>query len=36
LGLGPDDERAMLHQVRGLVRARLERYFEQRGNDDRP
>ncbi|MGH2382370.1 MAG: hypothetical protein ACRDG7_14285, partial [Candidatus Limnocylindria bacterium] len=36
LGLGPDDERAMLHQARGLVRAHLERYFEERGNDARP
>jgi DHA2 family multidrug resistance protein-like MFS transporter len=36
LGLGPDDERAMLHQARGLVRAHLERYFEERGADARP
>jgi DHA2 family multidrug resistance protein-like MFS transporter len=36
LGLAPDDERAMLHQARGLVRAHLERYFEERGNDARP
>jgi DHA2 family multidrug resistance protein-like MFS transporter len=36
LGLGPDDERAMLHQARGLVRAHLERYFEERGNDAIP
>jgi hypothetical protein len=36
LGLGPDDERVMLHQARGLVRAHLERYFEERGNDARP
>jgi hypothetical protein len=35
LGLRPDDERAMLHQARGLVRAHLERYFEERGNNDR-
>jgi hypothetical protein len=35
LGLRPEEERAMLHQARGLVRARLERYFEERGNDDR-
>src|SRR5919106_822284 len=36
LGLRPEDERAMLHQARGLVRARLERYFDERGNDGRP
>jgi MFS family permease len=28
LDLGPDEERALLHQARGLVRARLERYLE--------
>jgi DNA-directed RNA polymerase specialized sigma24 family protein len=33
LGLSPDDERAMLHRARSLVRARLERYFEGRAND---
>jgi DHA2 family multidrug resistance protein-like MFS transporter len=33
LDLSPDDERAMLHKARGLVRARLERYFEGGGND---
>ncbi|HZB78906.1 MAG TPA: hypothetical protein VE522_03555, partial [Actinomycetota bacterium] len=33
LSLTPQDERAMLHQARGLVRTRLERYFEGRGND---
>jgi DHA2 family multidrug resistance protein-like MFS transporter len=33
LSLSPEDERAMLHQARGLVRTRLERYFEGRGND---
>jgi DNA-directed RNA polymerase specialized sigma24 family protein len=36
LGLTPEDERAMLHQARGIVRARLERYFEGRGNDGGP
>jgi RNA polymerase sigma-70 factor (ECF subfamily) len=36
LGLSPENERAMLHQARGLVRARLERYFEGRGNDGEP
>ncbi|HEV2907049.1 MAG TPA: MFS transporter, partial [Actinomycetota bacterium] len=33
LSLSPEDERAMLHQARGLVRTRLERYFEGTGND---
>ena len=33
LGLSPEDERALLHQSRGLVRARLEGYFEGRAND---
>jgi DHA2 family multidrug resistance protein-like MFS transporter len=33
LSLSPEDERAMLHQARGLVRTHLERYFEGRGND---
>jgi MFS family permease len=28
LGLGPDEEQALLHQARGLVRARLERHLE--------
>jgi MFS transporter, DHA2 family, multidrug resistance protein len=36
LSLSPEDERAMLHQARGLVRTRLERYFEGRGNDGGP
>lgn len=36
LNLGPDDKGVMLHQARGLVRARLERYFEERGTDARP
>jgi DNA-directed RNA polymerase specialized sigma24 family protein len=34
LGLTPEEERAMLHQARGIVRADLERYFEQTGRDD--
>ena len=33
LSLSPDEERAILHQARGLVRTRLERYLEGRGND---
>jgi MFS transporter, DHA2 family, multidrug resistance protein len=33
LGLKPEDERAMLHQARSLVRARLERYFDEGGDD---
>jgi hypothetical protein len=36
LSLSPEDERAMLHQARSLVRARLERYFDGRGNDGGP
>jgi hypothetical protein len=36
LGLSPEDERAMLHQARSLVRARLERHFGGRGNDGGP
>jgi RNA polymerase sigma-70 factor (ECF subfamily) len=28
LDLRPDEERALLHQARGLVRTRLERYLE--------
>jgi MFS transporter, DHA2 family, multidrug resistance protein len=36
LGLSAQDERTRLHQARGLVRARLERYFEGRGNDGGP
>jgi hypothetical protein len=34
LDLGPDEERALLHQARGLVRARLERYLEGSGSND--
>jgi predicted MFS family arabinose efflux permease len=34
LGLTPEEERAMLHQARGIVRADLERYFERTGRDD--
>jgi DNA-directed RNA polymerase specialized sigma24 family protein len=33
LSLGPEEELAMLHQARCLVRARLERHFEGGGND---
>jgi DHA2 family multidrug resistance protein-like MFS transporter len=36
LGLSREEERAMLHEARSLVRARLERYFDGRGNDGRP
>jgi DHA2 family multidrug resistance protein-like MFS transporter len=36
LRLGPDEELAMLHQARSLVRTRLERHFEGRGNDGGP
>jgi DHA2 family multidrug resistance protein-like MFS transporter len=36
LGLSPEDESGMLHQARSLVRARLERYLEGRGNDGGP
>jgi DHA2 family multidrug resistance protein-like MFS transporter len=36
LSLGPEEELAMLHQARSLVRARLERHFEGRGNDGGP
>jgi DNA-directed RNA polymerase specialized sigma24 family protein len=28
LGISPEDETAMLHRARGLVRQRLERYHE--------
>ena len=36
LDLGPEDAQALLHQARGLVRARLERYLEgSRSNDER-
>jgi MFS family permease len=31
LDMSPDDERALLHQARGRVRARLERYLEGKG-----
>jgi RNA polymerase sigma-70 factor (ECF subfamily) len=34
LGLTSEEERAMLHQARGIVRADLERYFERTGRDD--
>ena len=34
LDLGPEDEQARLHQARGLVRARLERYLEGSGSND--
>jgi MFS family permease len=34
LDLGPEDEQALLHQARGLVRARLERYLEGSGSND--
>jgi hypothetical protein len=34
LDLRPEDERALLHQARGLVRARLERYLEGGGGND--
>jgi MFS family permease len=33
LDIGPEDERARLHQARGLVRARLERYLEGSGSN---
>src|SRR5919106_2545879 len=36
LSLGPEEELAMLHQARSLVRARLERHFEGIGNDGGP
>jgi DHA2 family multidrug resistance protein-like MFS transporter len=36
LSLGPEEELAMLHQARTLVRARLERHFEGRGNGGGP
>jgi hypothetical protein len=36
LGLGPEEERDMLHKARGLVRARLERHFEEGGTDGGP
>ncbi len=34
LEIRPEDEEALLHQARGLVRARLERHFEGRGSTD--
>ena len=34
LDLRPEDELALLHQARGLVRARLERYLEGGGSND--
>ena len=34
LDLGPEDEQARLHQARGLVRARLERFLEGSGSND--
>jgi hypothetical protein len=34
LNLSPDQERAMVHQARSLVRARLEGFFEQTGSGD--
>jgi MFS family permease len=34
LGVTPDEERAMLHRARGIVRADLERYFERTGRDN--
>jgi hypothetical protein len=34
LGLGPDEEQALLHRARGLVRARVERYLEGSGSND--
>jgi hypothetical protein len=34
LNLSPDQERAMVHQARGLVRARLEGFFERTGSSD--
>jgi MFS family permease len=34
LDIGPEDERALLHRARGLVRARLERYLEGSGSND--
>jgi RNA polymerase sigma-70 factor (ECF subfamily) len=36
LSLGPEEELAMLHQARSLVRARLERHFEGIGDDGGP
>ena len=33
LDIGPEDERALLHRARGLVRARLERYLEGSGSN---
>jgi MFS family permease len=33
LDIGPQDEQARLHQARGLVRARLERYLEGSGSN---
>jgi len=34
LDIGPDEERALLHRARGLVRARLEQYLEGSGSND--
>jgi hypothetical protein len=34
LNLSPDQERAMVHQARGLVRARLEDFFQRTGSSD--
>jgi MFS family permease len=34
LDIRPEDEQARLHQARGLVRARLERYLEGSGSND--
>ena len=34
LELGPEEERVLLQQARGLVRARLEQHFERTGRDD--
>jgi MFS family permease len=33
LEIGPEDEQALLHRARGLVRARLERYLEGSGSN---
>ena len=35
LDLGPEEEEALLHQARTLVRARIERHFEEVDGDDR-
>jgi MFS family permease len=34
LDIGPEEEQALLHRARGLVRARLERYLEGSGSND--